>query len=96
MSNDPTAQPRRLIKVRLRDRAAEIAAKRKADQAEQISVTHKDHLPIDDVAGYDPYGRAKQAPRFQPGERKSVRPVEIGGTKAQSADPFGGVSRRRG
>lgn len=96
MTNDLIAKPLRRLRIRLRDRAAEIAAKRKAEQAAQISVTHKDLLPVEDVAGYDPYGRAKQTPRFQPGERKSVRPLEIGGTNAQNRDPFGGVSRRRG
>ncbi len=89
--NDAT-KPRRLFRIRLRDRVAE-AAKRRA--AEQIQVKLTDKLPEKDVAGYDPYGHTKRTPRFQPGERGRVNPVELGGN-IQPNDPFRSVGKRRG
>jgi hypothetical protein len=84
---------RRLLRIRRIDRPAEAAKRR---EAEKIAVRQRDLLPAEDVAGFDPYGRTRITPRFQPGERGRVDPPSLGGEPVRPNDPFGGVSRRRG
>jgi hypothetical protein len=94
MNEDATPKPKRRFRLRLKDREAETVKRR---EAEALAAQLQQQQASKDVAGYNPYGRTRNTPRYAPGERGRIDPPELGGDKQQpNKDPFGGVSRRRG
>ena len=93
MDDTGTPKPKRALRIRLLDRAAEAIKRREAEQA---AAKAEAQTAVKDLVGYNPYGRTRHTVRFQPGERGRIDPPALGGDKIQPKDPFGGVGRRRG